>query len=166
MKTKFKLLLLLLVAIGLTACGTTSISTTTNYDENGNITSTVVTENEQSDLASYINAGDGNVTSLNGDISKFNLGYNGIGLSWFSISGGRQKAPVNDESDSAEALEKIAEVVKATKTSIVTETLGVNANPTGTTQETSEEEVSEQEEENSKTNTESSEEEVEQDTIN
>lgn len=115
------------IASLLTACGTTNTTTTTRYDTDGNVTETIVVESETSDLTAYINAGDGNVTSLNGDISKFKLGYADVGLSWFSISGGRQKAPVNTDSNSAEALEQISEVVKATKTSIITETLAINS---------------------------------------
>ncbi|MFI3290643.1 MAG: hypothetical protein R3Y46_02055 [Opitutales bacterium] len=126
------------IALLLSACGTTNITTTTKYDESGNVSETIITESDVSDLSAYINAGDGNVTSLNGDITKFKLGYGDIGLSWFSISGGRQKAPVNSDSNSAEALEKIAEVVKSTKTSIATESLGINAEATGTTEELAE----------------------------
>ncbi len=118
----------------LPACGTTSTSTTTKYDTDGNVTEVIVLESDVSDLTSYINAGEDNVTSLNGDITSCSLGYNGVGLKWLSVSGGRQKAPVNSESNSAEALEKISSVVKATKTSIVTETVGVNAEPTGSSE--------------------------------
>ncbi len=125
--TKILSITAILATLCLVGCGTTNTTTTTKYDTDGKVTETIVVESETSDLTAYINAGDGNVTSLNGDISKFKLGYADVGLSWFSISGGRQKAPVNTDSNSAEALEQISEVVKATKTSIITETLAINS---------------------------------------
>lgn len=59
-------------------------------------------------------------------ISKFSLGWNGYGLNWLSISGGRTKAPVNDDSNSAEALEKMAQVIKANKTVVDAGDVSVN----------------------------------------
>ena len=76
---------------------------------------------------------DGSATALSADVSKFNLGWNGYGLNWLSVSGVRVKAPVKvNGSDSAAALEKTANVIKSTKTSIQSDGLGVNATPTKT----------------------------------
>lgn len=113
-----KHLLLITIAILLTACGSVNKTTTTKYDATGNVVEVVVVESDTSDFASYLASGNGNATDLRGDISKFNLGWNGYGLSWLSISGGRTKAPVNSNSNSAEALGKMAEVIKANKTTI------------------------------------------------
>ena len=113
-----KNILLITIAILLTACGSVNKTTTTKYDASGNVVEVVVTESDTSDFASYLASGNGNATDLRGDISKFNLGWNGYGLNWLSISGGRTKAPVNSNSNSAEALGKMAEVIKANKTTI------------------------------------------------
>lgn len=113
-----KHLLLITIAILLTACGSVNKTTTTKYDASGNVIEVVVVESDTSDFASYLASGNGNATDLRGDISKFNLGWNGYGLNWLSISGGRTKAPVNSNSNSAEALGKMAEVIKANKTTI------------------------------------------------
>ena len=113
-----KHLLLITIAILLTACGSVNKTTTTKYDASGNVVEVVVVESDTSDFASYLASGNGNATDLRGDISKFNLGWNGYGLNWLSISGGRTKAPVNSNSNSAEALGKMAEVIKANKTTI------------------------------------------------
>ena len=113
-----KHLLLITIAILLTACGSVNKTTTTKYDATGNVVEVVVVESDTSDFASYLASGNGNATDLRGDISKFNLGWNGYGLNWLSISGGRTKAPVNSNSNSAEALGKMAEVIKANKTTI------------------------------------------------
>ena len=113
-----KNILLITIAILLTACGSVNKTTTTKYDATGNVVEVVVVESDTSDFASYLASGNGNATDLRGDISKFNLGWNGYGLNWLSISGGRTKAPVNSNSNSAEALGKMAEVIKANKTTI------------------------------------------------
>ena len=113
-----KNILLITIAILLTACGSVNTTTTTKYDATGNVVEVVVVESDTSDFASYLASGNGNATDLRGDISKFNLGWNGYGLNWLSISGGRTKAPVNSNSNSAEALGKMAEVIKANKTTI------------------------------------------------
>lgn len=113
-----KNILLITIATLLTACGSVNKTTTTKYDATGNVVEVVVVESDTSDFASYLASGNGNATDLRGDISKFNLGWNGYGLNWLSISGGRTKAPVNSNSNSAEALGKMAEVIKANKTRI------------------------------------------------
>ena len=110
----------------LTACGSVNKTTTTKYDASGNVVEVVVTESDTSDFASYLASGKDNATDLRGDISKFNLGWNGYGLSWLSISGGRTKAPVNSNSTSAEALEKMADVIKANKTVVDAGDVSVN----------------------------------------
>ena len=66
---------------------------------------------------------------LYGDISKFNLGWNGYGLNWLSISGGRVKAPAK-EAESNLVLEKMSGVVQSNKTTIKTDGLNVNAKGT------------------------------------
>ena len=99
-------------------CGTTSTTKTTFYNADGTINRIVEETAENSDFSTFIASGNGNATDLRGDISKFSLGWNGYGINWLSISGGRTKAPVNDKSNSAEALSKIAEVIKANKTTL------------------------------------------------
>ena len=119
--------ILIFTALFFTACGTVSTTTTTKYDANGNVSEIVVTESDASDFAAYMMSGDGCATVLSADVSKFNIGYSGWGLSWFSVLGTRTKAPVNNDSNSAEALEKTADVISATKTSLVTDQVSVNA---------------------------------------
>ena len=111
-------IILLFLAFALVGCGSIKKTTTTEYDANGNVIKVVVVESDVSDFGSYLASGEGNATDLRGDITKFNLGWNGYGLNWLSISGGRTKAPVNDKSNSAEALSQIAEVIKANKTTL------------------------------------------------
>lgn len=126
MKSAIKYFLITAV-LGLTACGSITTTKTTEYDASGNIIKVTETTSDASDFASYIASGAGNATDLRGDISKFTLGWNGYGLSWLSISGGRTKAPVKpDGSTSAEALEKMAGVIKANKTNLEAGELSVN----------------------------------------
>ena len=127
MKSVFKFFLITAV-LGLAACGSITTTKTTEYDASGNIVKITETSSDSSDFAAYIASGEGNATYLYGDISKFNLGWNGYGLNWLSISGGRTKAPVKpDGSTSAEALEKMAGVIKANKTSVEAGEVSVNA---------------------------------------
>lgn len=99
-------------------CGTTTTTKTTYYNAEGKVDRIVEQTAENSDFSTFIASGNGNATDLYGDITKFNLGWNGYGINWLSISGGRTKAPVNTDSNSAEALEKIASVRKTNKTTI------------------------------------------------
>lgn len=111
----------------LVGCGTTSTTKTTFYNADGTINRIVEETAENSDFSTFIASGNGNATDLRGDITKFSIGWNGYGLNWLSISGGRTKAPVNDKSNSAEALSQIAEVIKANKTTLqASEDLKVN----------------------------------------
>lgn len=126
MKSVFKFLLITAV-FGLTACGSITTTKTTEYDASGNIVKITETSSDSSDFAAYMASGEGNATDLRGDISKFSLGWNGYGLNWLSISGGRTKAPVKpDGSNSAEALEKMAGVIKANKTNLEAGEVSVN----------------------------------------
>lgn len=130
MKSVFKLFLITAV-LGLTACGSITTTKTTEYDASGNIVKITETTSDSSDFAAYMASGEGNATYLYGDISKFNLGWNGYGLNWLSISGGRTKAPVKaDGADSAAVLEKMANVIKANKTSVEAGEVSVNAKGT------------------------------------
>ena len=121
--------ILIAAALFFTACGTVSTTTTTKYDANGTVTEVTVTESDASDFAAYMMSGDGCATVLSADVSKFNIGYSGWGLSWFFVSGTRTKAPVNTDSNSADVLEKTADIISATKTSLVTDQFSVNAPP-------------------------------------
>lgn len=107
-------------------CGTTTTTKTTYYNAEGKIDRIVEQTAENSDFSTFIASGDGNATDLRGDITKFNLGWNGYGINWLSISGGRTKAPVNANSNSAEALGKMASVIKANKTTIQASEVKVN----------------------------------------
>lgn len=110
----------------LTGCGSTSTTKITEYDAQGNIVRITETTSDASDFTAYLASGKDNATDLRGDISKFNLGWNGYGLNWLSISGGRTKAPVNNKSNSAETLTQMATVIRANKTTIEAGELGVN----------------------------------------
>ena len=126
MKSVFKFLLITAL-LGLTACGSVTTTKTTEYDASGNIVKITETSSDSSDFAAYMASGEGNATYLYGDISKFNLGWNGYGLNWLSISGGRTKAPVKaDGADSAAVLEKMATVIKANKTNLEAGDVSVN----------------------------------------
>ena len=126
MKSVFKLFLITAV-LGLTACGSVTTTKTTEYDASGNIVKITETSSDSSDFAAYMASGEGNATYLYGDVSKFNLGWNGYGLNWLSISGGRTKAPVKpDGADSAAVLEKMATVIKANKTNLDAGEVSVN----------------------------------------
>lgn len=123
-----KYILAISAACLLSACGSVSETKTTEYDENGNIVRVVETKSDASDFSAFMASSDGAATTLSADVSKFNLGWNGYGLNWLSVSGVRVKAPVKQNgTDSASALAQTAVVVKATKTSIQTDSLGVNA---------------------------------------
>lgn len=126
MKSVFKFLLITAL-LGLTACGSITTTKTTEYDASGNIVKITETSSDSSDFAAYMASGEGNATDLRGDISKFTLGWNGYGLNWLSISGGRTKAPVKaDGADSAAVLEKMATVIKANKTNLEAGDVSVN----------------------------------------
>ena len=110
----------------LAACGSTTTVKVSEYDADGKVVKITETTADTSDFSAYLASADGNATDLRGDISRFCIGWNGYGVSWLSISGGRTKAPVNTKSSSAEALEKIADVIKANKTTLETEAAKVN----------------------------------------
>lgn len=128
MKSVFKLFLITAV-LGLTACGSITTTKTTEYDASGKIIKVTEVTSDSSDFAAYMASGAGNATYLYGDISKFNLGWNGYGLNWLSISGGRVKAPAK-EAESNLVLEKMSGVVQSNKTTIKTDGLNVNAKGT------------------------------------
>lgn len=124
MKSVFKLFLITAV-LGLTACGSVTTTKTTEYDASGNIVKITETSSDSSDFAAYMASGEGNATYLHGDISKFSLGWNGYGLNWLSVSGGRAKAPAK-EAESNLVLEKMATVIKANKTNLDAGEVSVN----------------------------------------
>lgn len=121
-----KNLVLILAVLGLTACGSVTTTKTTEYDASGNIVKITETSSDSSDFAAYMASGAGNATYLYGDVSKFNLGWNGYGLNWLSVSGGRVKAPAK-EAESNLVLEKMASVVQSNKTQIEAGEVSVNA---------------------------------------
>lgn len=122
-----KYILLIIATTFLTACGSLDKTTITEYDAEGNVIKITETSRDVSDFSAFIVSGDGNATTLSADVSKFNIGYSNWGISWFSVSGVRVKAPVKQEgSNSAEALEQTAEIIGATKTKIQTSEMGVN----------------------------------------
>lgn len=108
--------------------GCSTITTTTYYKEDGSIDKVIV-EQEISDanaLADYLRQADKNcATDRSIDINKFNIGYADIGISWLSIGGNSTKAPAK-EATSEKVLVSIAEVKKAGKTTLQTESVGVN----------------------------------------
>lgn len=123
---KKKILSTLAAAAILAGCNSTIKTTVDEFDADGKIVKRTETISDTSDFASYIASGNGNATDLRGDITKFGIGWNGYGISWLSISGGRTKAPVNAKSSSAEALEKMADVIKASKTTVESEAATIN----------------------------------------
>lgn len=124
MKSAIKYFLITAV-LGLTACGSITTTKTTEYDASGNIVKITETSSDSSDFAAYMASGEGNATYLYGDISKFNLGWNGYGLNWLSISGGRVKAPAK-EAESNLVLEKMSGVISSNKTQIEAGDVSVN----------------------------------------
>lgn len=124
MKSAIKYFLITAV-LGLTACGSITTTKTTEYDASGNIVKITETSSDSSDFAAYMASGEGNATYLYGDISKFSLGWNGYGLNWLSVSGGRVKAPAK-EAESNLVLEKMASVVQSNKTQIEAGDVSVN----------------------------------------
>ena len=128
---KHNLFLITIAAEFLLGCSSVTETETTEYGANGAIVKVVKTKSDTSDVSAFIASGDGSATALSADVSKFNLGWNGYGLNWLSVSGVRVKAPVKvNGSDSAAALAETANVIKSTKTSIQSDGLGVNATPT------------------------------------
>ena len=125
MKIK-KTILILAGCAMLAACNSTTTVKVSEYDADGKVIKVTETTSDVSDFSAYLSSGDGNATDLRGDISRFCMGWNGYGISWLSISGGRTKAPVNNKSNSAEALEKMAAVIKANKTTVETEAATIN----------------------------------------
>ncbi len=106
----------------LTGCGTTTTTKTTEYDIKGNITKVTEVSADTSDFSAYMSSGDGCATTLSADVSRFNIGWNGYGVNWFSVSGVRVKAP----SGTSEELSKSADVIKAGKTTFKTGDIGLN----------------------------------------
>ena len=113
----------------LCSCGTATRTKTTEYNADGTVSKIVETTSDASDFAALVASADGAATTLSADVSKFSLGWNGYGLNWLSVSGVRVKAPVKNSSDSAAALEKTAQVISSTKTTITADGLGVNTAP-------------------------------------
>lgn len=124
---KYKAILSAAAALALAGCGSVETIKTTEYDASGNIAKVTETSRDVSDFSAYIAGGEDNATVLAGDITRFNFGYSGWGINWLSVSGSRVKAPVNKKSNAAEALEKTAGVVSATKTSVRTGDISINA---------------------------------------
>lgn len=111
-----------LAALAIAGCGTTTSTTTTSYDAEGKVIQTVEVQSDVSDFTAYMQSGDGCATTLSADVSKFNIGWNGYGINWFSVSGVRVKAPKG----TANELDSTAGVISATKASIQTDDFGIN----------------------------------------
>lgn len=123
---KHKLIAIILATACLVGCNSTIKTTVSEYDAEGKVVKVTETISDTSDFAAFISSSNGNATDLRGDITKFGIGWNGYGVSWLSISGGRTKAPVNSKSSSAEALDSMAKVIKANKTTVESEAAIIN----------------------------------------
>lgn len=118
-------------------------STTTNYDTDGKISSTVVYETDVSDYSQITNGkamteavrsgDDGKATDRGFDFTKIGLGYADIGLDWTSISVNSTGAPA-EATDSDKVLANIASVKKAAKTTLQTDKVAVNTNVSAKTE--------------------------------
>lgn len=119
---KIQIIIASLTTLLLVACGTTTTTKTIKYDEKGNISEIVERSSDNSDLSEYFATSENNATNSNINFSKFSFGY----LKWLSIEFSRTKAPVNNSSNSADTLGKMADVIKANKTTIDSEEIRVN----------------------------------------
>mgnify|MGYP003323243085 CR=1 FL=1 len=104
----------LLLMVG---CGTTNTTKTTFYNADGTINRIVEETAENSDFSKLVDSGNGKATNVQGDFSKFNIGWNSYGLNFLSVSVSRTTAPAK-ETESNNVLEQMAKVVKSSKTSI------------------------------------------------
>lgn len=98
-------------------CGTTSTTKTTFYNADGTINRIVEETTENSDFSKLVDSGNGKATNVQGDFSKFNIGWNSYGLNFLSVSVSRTTAPAKED-ESNNVLEQMAKVVKSSKTSI------------------------------------------------
>ena len=98
-------------------CGTTSTTKTTFYNADGTINRIVEETAENSDFSKLVDSGNGKATNVQGDFSKFNIGWNSYGLNFLSVSVSRTTAPAKED-ESNNVLEQMAKVVKSSKTSI------------------------------------------------
>ncbi len=122
MKKVLSLLAVAFSVVILTGCGTVTTTKTTEYDTAGNITKVTEVSADTSDFSSYMSSSDGCATTLSADVSRFNIGWNGYGVNWFSVSGVRVKAPTG----TSEELSKSADIIKAGKTTFQTADVGLN----------------------------------------
>lgn len=107
-------------------CGTTNTTKTTFYNADGTINRIVEETAENSDFSKLVDSGNGKATNVQGDFSKFNIGWNSYGLNFLSVSVSRTTAPAK-EAKSNNVLKQMAKVVKSSKTSIeLNEDLKVN----------------------------------------
>ena len=109
--------LFLLLATG---CGSTNKTTVTKYDASGNIVEVRENDSDISDFQSYIKSGDNASTVVS--IAATNFSINQNGLKYFSVEGTRVKAIKDTEKELTQA----AEIIKATKTKIDSESIKVN----------------------------------------
>ena len=98
-------------------CGTTNTTKTTFYNADGTINRIVEETAENSDFSKLVDSGNGKATNVQGDFSKFNIGWNSYGLNFLSVSVSRTTAPAKED-ESNNVLEQMAKVVKSSKTSI------------------------------------------------
>lgn len=98
-------------------CGTTNTTKTTFYNADGTINRVVEETAENSDFSKLVDSGNGKATNVQGDFSKFNIGWNSYGLNFLSVSVSRTTAPAKED-ESNNVLEQMAKVVKSSKTSI------------------------------------------------
>jgi hypothetical protein len=101
----------------LVGCGTTNTTKTTFYNADGTINRIVEETAENSDFSKLVDSGNGKATNVQGDFSKFNIGWNSYGLNFLSVSVSRTTAPAKED-ESNNVLEQMAKVVKSSKTSI------------------------------------------------
>lgn len=126
MKHILNIILISIASSIVCGCGTTATTTVTEYNSDGNVVKITETVSDVSDFSCLVASSEGNATTLSADVTKFNLGWNGYGLNWLSVSGIRVKAPVKNGSNSADALEKTANIIQSKKTTLETGDFKVN----------------------------------------
>jgi hypothetical protein len=109
--------LVILGLILLVGCGTTNTTKTTFYNADGTINRVVEETAKNSDFSKLVDSGEGKATNVQGDFSKFYIGWNSYGINFLSASISRTTAPAK-ESESNNVLEQMAKVVKSSKASI------------------------------------------------
>ena len=117
------------VSVFMAGCSTTE-KTTTYYKEDGKTVDRVVYEvSEISDvnsIGSYLrDVDEDKAGDRSGNLSKLSFGYGDIGLSFFSVNLNSTRAPAKAAA-SDKVLDSVAKVKAAGKTTVQTESVGVN----------------------------------------